>query len=103
MKIETYILDTLAEIQRDESFAEEFKIFAQNSFPVMSLCNIYEQGTGKKINKENVNTVISFIKKCIPLVKEAGKAIECFDDEMLSNLIINLYIPTKENYLNEVH
>lgn len=103
MKIDSYILDTILEIQKDDSFTEEFKKFAFDSYPIMGLCNIYEEGTGKKIIKENVNIVISFIKDCIPLMREINKEIQDFDDEMLRNLILVLYIPTKENYLKEVN
>lgn len=103
MKITTFIFETILEVMRDESFTEEFKKFAMDFYPIIHLCNIYEEATEKKINKKSIDTVISFIKDCVPLLNEIGKNIYIFDDDMLNKLILGFYIPARESYLKDVH
>lgn len=99
MTMTEFIFNKICTIIANDSFPDEVKDFASNSFPIISLCATYEEGTGKKINKKIVDTVINFINDCVPLMNEVGAEIHDFDDETLKMLILDFYVPVKKIYL----
>ncbi len=62
----------VSSIQRNERFTDGFKSFSIASFLIIDLCNIFEEGTERKITKENIyedKGIFNFIKAIIPLLK----------------------------------
>jgi len=82
--------DVFTEICEQENFSDEFKRFSRDAIVILKLCEMYKEGTGKKITKENIEDdkgVIKFIMATIPLLNKLGTGIY-LSENMIKKIVL---------------
>lgn len=92
MNLDNLLKETIIEINKDNKFTKDFKNFSEEAAVIIKLCKIYEEGTGRKITKENIDNdmgILSFIKNISPLLQGIGIELT-MSEKMMKSLIIGL-------------
>ena len=93
-QLQDILKDATLDVLSDDNFTHDFKSFVVQSSVIMQLCQVYEEGTGKEITDQNIETVKSFIKETSKVMRMKG--VELNINNKMLNKLIDLYMKMKK-------
>jgi hypothetical protein len=99
--LDDVLIEMSVEVNRDENFTKEFKEFTSETVLICKLCKIFEDGTGNKITKDNINNekgVLNFIIATLPILETMNVKIK-MEKEMINKLIYKFYLTMDDEML----